>query len=352
MPNEDKTEQPVEIYSYKKQKLPARFGLLFVIMAMIHVGLIFMGCKSDEKKTVEKVNLGVSKSFLSIPVYIAKEQGFFLKQGLDLTLKEYSSGKLATRGLFAGEVKVSTVADMPVVFNSFKRNDFCIFATFTSSYFFVKILARKDSGIKTGADLKGKRVGINRGTSSHFYLGVYLIHNNLAISDIEIVHFKTIDLPAALKNGEVDAISVWQPYNQEAERLLQDNTIELPHPEIYRTTFNFAVMKSFAKDHPEILEKIIKATDKATQFIKDNKEKSQEIIVKSFNIDKDSVKSAWNDFSFNISLDQFLLVSWDDIARWAIKNKLVNSKKLPNYLNYICLDSLAKIKPESTTIIR
>jgi len=38
--------------------------------------------------------------------------------------------KKATQALFAGEVGISTVADMPVVFGSFKREDFCIIATF------------------------------------------------------------------------------------------------------------------------------------------------------------------------------------------------------------------------------
>ena len=255
-------------------------------------------------------------------------------------MKEYSSGKLATKGLFAGEVEMSTVADMPVVFNSFKRQDFCIFATFTYSYPFVKIVTRKDKGIKTGADLKGKRVGVNRGTSSHFYLGVYLIHNNLSISDVEMVHAKTVDLPVALKNNEVDAISVWQPYSQKAERLLQDNTVILQQPEIYLTTFNFAVMKSFAKDHPERLIKFIRAIDRANVFIKDNKKMSQEIIAESFKLDKDIVLTAWNDFVFDISLDQSLLVAWDEIARWAIKKKFVNGRKLPNYLNFIYMEAM------------
>ena len=301
---------------------------------------------------MEKIDLGISRSFLSIPVYIAKKQGYFSGEGLDVTVKEYGSGKLATKGLFAGEVEMSTVADMPVVFNSFKRQDFCIFATFTYSDTFIKIITGKDKGIKTGADLKGKRVGASRGTSSHFYLGVYLIYSNLSISDVEMVNVKTVDLPVALKNNEVDAISVWQPYSQEAEQLLQDNAITLPQSEIYRTTFNFAVMKSFAKDHPKVLRKFLRAIDRATVFIKNNKEMSQEIIAESFKLDKDIVLAAWDDFVFDMSLDQSLLVSWDEIARWAIKNKFTDSRKLPNYLNFIHMDALDAVKPESITIIR
>ena len=327
--------------------------IVLILLSLVITMQFFMGCKPGESpKTLEKVKLGFSKSFLSIPVYIAKEQGYFAEEGLDVALTGYSSGKLATKGLFAGEVDISTVADMPVVFNSFKRQDFCIFSTFAYSYSFVKIIGRKDRGIKTGQDLKGKKIGVNTGTSSQFFLGVFLIHNRLSISDVELVNIKTVDMPAALKNNEVDAVSVWQPYSQETHRLLQGNAIELPNSEIYRATFNFAALKSFAKDHPEILKKLLSAIDRAAGFIEDNKEKSQELIAKNFNFDKEIVRAAWNDFGFNISLDQALLISWDEIARWTIENKFTNSKKIPNYLDFIYLNALGAVKPESITIIR
>ena len=352
MTNNDKAKKHFEIYAQEKMKGNYLAKGLIIIVAILICGLVFMSCKSDKMGDREKVKVGISKSFLSIPVYIAQKQGFFSDEGLDVTLKEYSSGKKATQALFSGEVAISTVADMPVVLGSFKREDFCIIATFSHSFHMVKIIGRKDSGIKKEVDLKGKKVGVNRGTSSHFFLAVFLIHNRLSISDVEMINIKTVDLPAALKNNEVDAISVWQPYTQTAMQLLGDNAVELPSSENYRTTFSFAVMKMFAKEHPESLQKFLRAIDKAAAFIRNDREKAQEIIAKSFNLDKNGVNAIWDDFVFKVSLDQSLLVSWDNIARWAIKNKLVNKKKIPNYLNYICLDTLEAVKPNSITIIR
>lgn len=352
MPNDDKTKQPFEFHSYKNKKPLVCLGALFVIISLLAGSLFLVGCKSDETGDRDKVTVGISKSFLSIPVYIAQKQGFFSDIGLDVTLKEYSSGKKATQGLFTEEVSISTAADMPVVFESFKRQDFCILATFTYSYPFVKIIALKDSGVKKGEDLKGKKVGANRGTSSHFFLGVFLIHNRLSISDVEMINIKTVDLLAALKNNEVDAISVWQPYTQKAMQLLGDNAIELPSSEIYRTTFNFVVMKVFAKEHPEIAQKFLRAIDKAVAFIRKDREKAQEIISGSFNLDKNVVSAAWDDFVFGITLDQSLLVGWDDMAGWALENKFTDKKEFPNYLNYICLGALEAVKPKSITIIR
>ena len=352
MTNDHKVKQDFEIHTRLKKKFPVCLRTLFAITILLVAGLSFVSCESDKTGIGEKVTVGISKSFLSIPVYIAQKQGFFSDEGLDVTVNEYSSGKKATQALFAGEVGISTVADMPVVFGSFKREDFCIIATFSYSFHMVKIIGRKGSGIKKEVDLKGKKVGVNRGTSSHFFLAVFLIHNRLSISDVEMINIKTVDLPAALKNNEVDAISVWQPYTQTAMQLLGDNAVELPSSENYRTTFSFAVMKMFAKEHPESLQKFLRAIDKAAAFIRNDREKAQEIIAKSFNLDKNGVNAIWDDFVFKVSLDQSLLVSWDNIARWAIKNRLVNKKKFPNYLNYVCLNALEAVKPNSITIIR
>ena len=351
MPNNDITKQHIGFSTRGTKKFLVWRVALFTITVLLVCGMVFVSCNSNETMIREKVTVGISKSFLSIPVYIAQKQGFFSDEGLDVTVKEYSSGKMATKALFAGEVDMSTIADMPVVFNSFKRNDFCIFATFTYSYPFVKIIARKDVGIKTGADLKDRKVGVNRGTSSHFFLEVFLIHNLLSSSDVEMINIKTVDLPLALKNNEVDAISVWQPYSQKAKQLLGDNAIELPASEINRTTFSFATMKNFSKEHPDILERFLRALDKADAFTKNDREKAQEIIAGRFSLDRNTVRAAWDDFVFGIFLDQSLLAGWDEIARWAITNKFVDKKKIPNYLNYICSDALRAVKPESITII-
>jgi len=159
MTNDHKVKQDFEIHTRLRKAVPVCIGALFVTVTLLIVGLSFVSCNSDKTGIREKVTVGISKSFLSIPVYIAQTQGFFSDEGLDVTVKEYTSGKKATQVLFAGEVGISTVADMPVIFESFKREDFCIIATFSYSFHFVKIIARKDSGIKKEGGFKREKSG-------------------------------------------------------------------------------------------------------------------------------------------------------------------------------------------------
>ncbi|NIS69050.1 MAG: ABC transporter substrate-binding protein [Proteobacteria bacterium] len=358
MKERDTGKTEARLLSGTREKIPFSLwiGTLFVIAALGIRSNLLAGPKDPKTQEPtgirETIKIGVAKTPLSSPAVIALTQRHFAKEDLDVTIKEYGSGRQALESMFAGEVDISMVADTPIVFSSFNRRDYSVFATFVYSYRDSKIISCKDKNINTGADLEGKKVGAYRGTSSHFFLGLCLTYNHLSISDVELIYMKAADLPVSLKNNEVDAISVWEPFAHEAKQLLQDKAIELPCAEIYRTTFNFAVMKGFARDHPETLEKFLRAVDNAVTFIKNNKEKSQAIVATSLNLDEENVSAIWDDYVFEIFLDQSLLLSWEDIARWAIKNKFTDKTTVPNYLNFIYLDGLEAVKPEAITIIR
>jgi len=358
MEKRDKGKTEDRLISNTREKITFSLwiGILFVIGAL-GTGSYFLVKSKDHKAQEptgirETIRIGVARTPLSSPAVIALTQGYFVNEGLDVTLKEYGSGRGALESMFAGLVDISTVADTPIVLCSFDRQDYSIFSTFVHSYRDSKIITYKDKNINTGADLKGKKVGAYVGTSSHFFLGLCLTYNHLSIADVELINMKAVDLPVSLKKNEVDAISVWEPFAHEAKQLLQDKAIELPCSEIYRTTFNFAVMKDFARDHPETLEKFLRAVDNAVTFIKNNKEKSQAIVATSLNLDGENVSAMWDDYVFEIFIDQSLLLSWEDIARWAIKNKFTDKTTVPNYLNFIYLDGLEAVKPKAITIIR
>jgi len=328
---------------------------IWILVVVIVIGSAVGSCSQQTAKytdTMETVTIGVAVTPLSSPVITANLQGYFIDNGLDVTIKEYVSGRHALEGMFAGEVDICTVADTPIVFNSFERRDFRIFATFVYSYNDSKVVTRKDTNINMGTDLKGKKVGVQIGASSHFFLGVFLAHNHLPISQVVLIDIKTVDLPVALKNNEVDAISAWEPFAYKAKQLLEDKAVVLPSLKICRTTFNLAVMEDFARSHPEALERFLRAVNEGARFTKTNEEKSQAMVSESLKIDREDIGLFWDEYVFEISLDQALLVGWEDIARWAIINEFTDKTEVPNYLDYIYFDALEAVKPEAIGIIR
>jgi len=326
-----------------------------IVLGFLFGAIFYYFYLSTSKKHIEppqKIVLGVESSILPSAVWIAENKGYFLKHGLDVAIKEFESGRLSFVNMLEGGVDISTVAPTPIMFNSFDRQDFYIFSTFVHSYEDVKVIARKDKGISSALDLKGKKIGTPASTTGQFFLSSFLVLRGMLDSDVEVLDISPADLPKSLNKGEVDAVVIWEPHAYNTQKLSEGDAIRLPSSDVYMETFNFMVMKDFANRNTEILKKFMKAIDEATEFIKNNKKESQNIVAKRLILDEDSIASLWDDFEFEISLEQSLILTLEDEARWAIKNNLTESVQVPNYLDYIYFEALENVKPKAISIIR
>lgn len=323
-----------------------------IILALI---LVFpLSCRKQEKVVApnEKITIGVASVILSLPIIIAQEKAYFSGEGLDVTFKGYPFGKPAMEAMFKGDVDVSTVAETPIVFNSFNRDDFAVFGTFAYSYDDSKVLGRKDRGISRPADLKGRRIGITAKTSSHFFAHIYLSEYNIAPSAVTMVDLPAMDLPAALQSGRIDAMVAFEPHAYRAMKLQPDNIARLPGSNLFRETFNLVIMKEYAKGHPHVPIRILRAVDRAISFIKQNREESVAIGVNYLKAEKAFLNAVLDDFVFKLSLDHALIVTLEDEARWAIKNRLTNISKSPNYMGYFYSEAMEALKPEALSTIK
>jgi NitT/TauT family transport system substrate-binding protein len=333
-------------------KIICSFVLLFCFAGLLH------GCKQQPqefgtaKSPREPLTIGVAMLVLSAPILIAYENGYFAEEGLNVTLKEYQFGKLALEDLFAGKVDLATVAETPIVMYSFEREDYFVVAEFVHSYDDSKIIVRNDRGIRNPADLKGKKIGTTFGTSAHFFAEAYLSYNKVKRSDIKLLDIPQKDLAEALKQGEVDAIAAFEPHAYEAMRHMSKTAMRLPRAELLRETFDLVSMKEFTKLHPDTIRRALKAIDTSVKFIRDNKGKAIAILARRLNADEEYLHDTWDDFEFGLSLDQTLLLTFEDVAQWAIRNKLTDKTQLPNYLHFIYFGGMESLNPEAVRIIR
>jgi NitT/TauT family transport system substrate-binding protein len=332
----------------------------FAIAAMMIAVLggaayLLIGQRGFGKHTepLEKITFGVDFSVISAPVWVAENRGYFQKEGLDVQIIDYSSGRTALRDMLEKQnLDMVAVAQTPVMYNSFSKSNYAIIAAMACSYEDVLLLARQENGIKTSTDLKGKKIGTPVGSSGHFFLGLFLIHSHLEISDVTVIDIDAPDLPKALSEGRVDAIAIWQPHINKAQKLLDGKTVLLPSKNIYREDFYFVPNKNFIKNSPEALKKFLKAIDRAENFIQENREEAINIVSGRLKSDRETVHSIWNGYEFKLFLDQTVLTDLEAEARWAIKNKYTTAMRIPDYHDFIYPDALKAIRPEAVNIIR
>jgi NitT/TauT family transport system substrate-binding protein len=104
--------------------------------------------------------------------------------------------------------------------------------------------------------------------------------------------------------------------------------------------------------HPEGTRRFLKSLAQAEDYLIRHPEEAKAILQKRLNLDAAYVKIAWSQNQFSLSLDQALIATMEDEARWMIANGLTSEKKVPDFMNYIYEDGLKAITPEAVNIIR
>src|SRR4029077_16738960 len=87
------------------------------------------------------------------------------------------------------------------------------------------ILVPKDSPIRGVAELKGKKVALNKGSNVHYLLVKALEKAGLSYADVTPVFLKPSDARAAFEHGDVDAWAIWDPFQASAEVAIEARTL-------------------------------------------------------------------------------------------------------------------------------
>ncbi len=328
-----------------------RILIVSIVAAVIIGGYLLLRQEQPKKYTgpVEKITLAAYGGETGALVYVAEDQGFFEENGLEVTIKDYESGKAAADALIDGEADIATSADFVFVSNSFDHADLRVFGTVATAEV-IELVARKDKGITTIDDLAGKKIGVTRKSGAEFLLGVFLTFKGLLYKDVELVDLKPSEIVEAISNGDIDAAFTWDPYTYNIRKRLGDNVISWFGGEDFY--FVLLTKEDWIESNPSAAERFMKSVLEAEDYIKDNAEESKEFVKNKFDYESDYIDYSWPKQEFEVILEQAMLITFEDQARWRIKQGLTDATEVPNYLDYIYMDALEEVRPEAVRIIR
>jgi NitT/TauT family transport system substrate-binding protein len=307
--------------------------------------------KPTVPEKTEKLRIAIYPDTVSALIYIAQEQGFFKRHGLDVSLENYQTGVLAVNGLIAGKADAATATEFVLALQGFKRADLRTIAAISFSDT-MEVVARRDRGIKNPEDLKGKIVGVPKTTIAEFFLNTFLSLRSILPGEVRTVDLKPADLVKALSEGKIDAASCFPPFSDAMKKNLAGNAISWPIQGGQDYHLVLMIRDELIKNRPLAVTGFLKGVIEAEDFLRKDEDGAQRIVERALGLDPASVANTWARTRFRVRLDQSLLTLLEDEGRWAIRNKLVDGQKVPNYLNFLYLDGLAKIKPDVVTVIR
>lgn len=333
-----------------------RAAIFSVVAIVIAVLIVAIGVKARKTapnaRPPERVTFAVASLPGSTPALIAQRNAIFETEGLVVELKFYDSGKEALAAMLRGDADLATVADLPIVLTALEGADIRILATICKSGRENSIVARKDRGIITPAQVRGKVVGVIPGTTSEFLLDEFLIMHGIPRSAITVVDLKPGEIVDALVTARVDAVSSWGQYTANLLKILGDNGVRFFGEETYRMYWNVVATRDFVVGHNDAIRNVVKALDRANSYMMNNDDAAQRVAMESFGLDSAQLKELWTDYEFALSLDQTLLLTLESQARWAMKQKKSPARQMPDFRGLFYLDALQSVAPSAVTVIR
>jgi sulfonate transport system substrate-binding protein len=190
-------------------------------------------------------------------------------QGVTVSWLEFPAGPQLLEGLNAGAIDFGTVGETPPIFAQAAGVDFLYVGNEPPAPASEAIVAPHGSPIKSVADLRGRKVALNKGSNVHYLLVRALKHAGLEYADIHPVYLAPADARAALTQGSVDAWAIWDPYfaaieKQTGARVIVDGTGLVDNTQFYLAS------RRFAAAQPQLVHAVLEELAQADAWGKAN----------------------------------------------------------------------------------
>jgi ABC-type nitrate/sulfonate/bicarbonate transport system substrate-binding protein len=318
--------------------------LILILFTLIVLGL------PPTAPAGERLVIGISPSLTATLNIIAERQGYFSQQGVDVELRIIESGSKAAAMMLNDELDISESTIFSLVSNSFNRSDFKIYTQVSISGNDNMIVGRKDRGIHKIKDLQGKKVGVLQGAFPQYVLDLMLLNAGVDSKKIHLVLEENDRLFQMLASGELDAVCFYGGWVDKATKALRDNAILFHDEKLVRVTVVHASKTKTFERNPKLFSRIIKAYIKAEEYVKKNPDAAMTAVVEYLKLDMQNARKVWKPQMVHIALEQSLIKDMENLAQWQMDTGLKNSKKIPNYLNFIHFGTLMEVDPKRVTI--
>ena len=326
-------------------------AVVILVAAIVLSSFVYLNSKIAPTEAADSIVIGNAQSFeCDTLVYIAQQQNYFVQNNLNVTIMNYTSGMAAVNDLSTGKLDIAATAEFPLVTNALNGKNISALACI-GKFELQDLIARKDHGINNISDLAGKTIGVPLGTISQFYIGRFLELNNLNLENVWIVNISPTNAMDAIVNGSVDAVIIWQPYAYVIEEHLGSNAV-VWSPQSSQALYIVEVANNkWIKENPNVAQRFIKSLSQAENYYVNNPSKTESMIQKGLNYSDGYMTAVWPNQKISLFLDQSLILALNDEAQWLINNHLTNTTVTPNFINYVYVDGLKSVKPESVNII-
>jgi sulfonate transport system substrate-binding protein len=234
---------------------------------------------------------------------LQKAQGTLEKRlaplGVGVKWVEFPAGPQLLEGLNVGSIDVGFVGEAPPIFAQAAGARFVYVGNDPAAPLAEALVVPRDSALKTVADLKGKRIALNKGSNVHFLLVKLLEKNNLKYGDVTPVFLAPADARAAFEKGAVDAWAIWDPFLAAVEK--QVGARQLADGSGVVNGFNYYLAQTdFAQVNPHLIRELFANTQDAARFVQADIPRAAALIAPLQGLDAAVVEASLKRYRFGV----------------------------------------------------
>jgi sulfonate transport system substrate-binding protein len=217
------------------------------------------------------LRIGNQKGYLTL----LKGRGTLEKRlaplGVSVTWTEFSAGPVQLEALNVGSIDFGDVGEAPPIFAQAAGAPLAYVAATVTRPQSEAVLVPPHSTIRSVADLKGKKVALNKGSNVHYFLVQLLRQHGLQYGDVNPVFLAPADARAAFERASVDAWVIWDPFFAAAQQSLGARSIADASGVVCNRAYYFSSQR-YATEHADVIRIVIDELDKIDQWGRQNRQ--------------------------------------------------------------------------------
>jgi sulfonate transport system substrate-binding protein len=224
-----------------------------------------------------QLRIGFQKS--AVNLVILKQQAALERRfpGAKVSWIEFPAGPQLLEALAVGSLDFGLTGDSPPVFAQAAGKELVYVGAEPPKPLSSAILVKADSPLRTLADLKGRKVALQKGSSAH-YLTVRAIEKaGLQWSEFTPIYLAPADARAAFEKGAIDAWTIWDPYYAATELDLKPRSLTTGSGLSNNNSFYLA-SHEFALKYPAAVSTLLAELTRADAYVQSNRKESAQLI--------------------------------------------------------------------------
>ena len=265
---------------------------LTIVVTVIAALLLVSGPRTAEAASPSEIRVALSKCVCVTALVLAVNQGWLqeeLGSDVKLTVQEYKTGVAQMSAILAGALDIGGMGSTPAIALIARDAPVQIFFVMDDEDTVEGLVVRADAGISKVSDLKGKRVGVQVGTTSDYALGGAILNAGLDPSDVTIVNIPQDALIGAWSRGDIQGAYAVDPH---FSRLAAEGGMKLQTIGELRAASNgeysivdvWLTRTEFAEKYPDAIRAVARALERAHKLIEEDAQQVAGLVHEHFGI--------------------------------------------------------------------